>query len=213
MAAEPGIITNKYKGSICDLYVYTPHKLTYHLTNKRPTFTNNNYLSVAAAFTAEDYKSKSGMLIIEGNSIFNSYNDSLTGRCIIDGSSIRILDYVKNIDSLKSKIITNKESFFQQALLVYNKKPVKWNLKHGPDKLQRRALIEFNNQFSICESSTGVDIETFTLDLIKLGVKNAIYLDMGGWSEGWYKSVDGKQIGIGGKNASKSQINWLYLSE
>ena len=211
--ANPGIITNSYKGTGYDLYVYTPNKLNYHLTNKRPEFTPNNYLSVAGAFTDSDLKSTSGTLIIDGKTIFKNNNPKLSGGCIIGNNSIKIIDKTNNIDSLIKSVSYNHESYFQQALLVYKNKSIVWNLKHGNLKVQRRALIEFNNQFSICESSGGVDVETFTLDLIKLGVKNAIYLDMGGWSEGWYKSVDGKQIRIGGENNSKSQINWLYLSK
>ena len=196
------------------MYVYTPNKLNYHLTNKRPEFNPNNYLSVAAAFTAKDYISTSGLLILEGNTIFKLFHDSLTGGCIIGEKSIKIVTQIENIDSLKKSIITNRESYFQQALLVYKNKLIKWNQPNGDKKVQRRALIEFNNQFSICESSAGVDVETFTLDLIKLGVKNAIYLDMGGWSEGWYKSVDGKQIKIGDNFSSTLlQTNWIYLSE
>lgn len=210
---NPGIMVNSYPGNGYDLYVYTPNKLYYHLTNKRPGFNPNNYLSVAAAFTDSDLISTSGKLIIDGETIFKNNNPTLSGGCIIGNNSIKIIDKTNNIDSLIKSVSNNHESYFQQALLVYKNKSIVWNLDHGDLKVQRRALIEFNNQFSICESSGGVDVETFTLDLIKLGVKNAIYLDMGGWSEGWYKSVDGKQISIGGKNASKSQINWLYLSK
>lgn len=193
--------------------VYTPNKLKYHLTNKRPENTPSNYLSVAAAFTDKDLKSTTGKLIIDGETIFKNNNPKLSGGCIIGNNSIKIIDKTNNIDSLGKSVLNNHESYFQQALLVYNNKSIVWNLPNAELKIKRRALIEFNNQFSICESDGGLDIKRFQVALINIGVKNAIYLDMGSWSEGWYKSVDGKQISIGGNNASKSQINWLYLSE
>jgi len=212
--AEPGIITQSYDGGVCKILVYTPNKLKFNLTNKRPENTPNNYLSVAAAFTDKDLKSTTGKLIIDGETIFKNNNPKLSGGCIIGNNSIKIIDKTNNIDSLSKAVFNNHESYFQQALIVYNNKGIVWNLPNGDLKVKRRALIEFNNQFSICESASSLDIKKFQEALIDIGVKNAIYLDMGSWSEGWYKSVDAKQIKIGDNFSSTHlQTNWIYLSE
>jgi hypothetical protein len=50
--------------------------------------------------------------------------------------------------------------------------------------------------------------------LISNNIKNAIYLDMGTYSEGWYKNDDGKinTIGEDMKNTDK-QSNWIVYEK
>jgi hypothetical protein len=210
--ADPGIITTCYSNEFCKLFVYTPNKLNFHLTNKKPPYIDNIYFSTAAALTLDYNGNICGLFIVDGNEV-SPDNEKYTGGCIITNESIEIIN--NNVFDLdyKNSVIKNKGSYFENALLIDKCNPIEWNLPNGDQPRQRRAIIEINDKFSICESNNAIDIKTFQKALIKIGVENAIYTDMGGWSDGWYKSIDGKQVKIGEVSEfTKFQTNWLYLS-
>jgi hypothetical protein len=79
---------------------------------------------------------------------------------------------------------------------------------------QRRALVELAGQrFVVVESmSDSLTMQQFGEDLLELGAYNALYLDMGDWDEGWYKT--GKQVVKLGHRRTETgrQSNWLVLT-
>jgi hypothetical protein len=52
-------------------------------------------------------------------------------------------------------------------------------------KLHMRVIAKIENETFIIESDSNIESEIFISTLIKMGVSDAIYLDMGSWSEGW----------------------------
>ncbi|MBP6611602.1 MAG: hypothetical protein KA206_11025 [Paludibacter sp.] len=45
--------------------------------------------------------------------------------------------------------------------------------------------------------------------MVDADVKNALYLDMRGWSEGWYKITNDEKMVIGeGMTSTDRQTNW-----
>lgn len=59
---------------------------------------------------------------------------------------------------------------------------------------QFRALCDRNNQLCIIESAGPVQFGTFISSLLSLGVSEALYLDMGGWSFSWYRDKNGEVV-------------------
>ena len=114
------------------------------------------------------------------------------------------MDYVKT--AKKDKI-----SFFQQVLLIKNKQIIPCVLWKD-SKNYRRALVEMDHLFSVVESKIPMSIKEFQAQLIAINAENALCLDMGAWSEGWYKDGAAQQIKIG-QDFSKTaqQSSWLVL--
>ena len=133
-------------------------------------------------------------------------------RCIIAENSINIESSKVINDSLLQNVIVQKKSLFQQTLLLKNGEIIDCNL-FGSNSNLRRALIEFeDNTFFVAESSRNVTITEFQKALKEIGAMDAINLDMGSWSEGWYKNFDGSiKIGENFLNTHR-QTNWIIYS-
>ena len=67
-----------------------------------------------------------------------------------------------------------------------------------------------DNSFCICQSKERLTIQDFQKALVDAGVENAVYLDMGGWSEGWYKNAYDEKMVIGeGMTSTDKQTHLL----
>jgi len=209
----PHVDIENADGGICTINLYHPNGLTIRLSHIRPDFTPENYLCVPGAYTTMDTQID-GLYIQEGNVISETLNNKLTGACILSKDSIQILSSEEINDQLLNQIKQSKKSFFQQSLLVKNNQIVPCDLFHGKENL-RRALIEFkDNHYLIGESQTRVTISDFQESLVKIGAINAVNLDMGTWSEGWYKNHSGEKITVGEKMYSTNkQTNWIIYTK
>ena len=80
---------------------------------------------------------------------------------------------------------------FCQSLLFHNNKQFKGCFK--PNKFnQYRALCEIDGRLCVVDCAQSLSFGSFMEGLRKLGVKNAIYCDMGyGWNYSWYRKDDG----------------------
>jgi len=197
-----------FKNNNYSLTIFKPNGLNIRLASKRPSVCEHNYFCVAAAFTSKT-TTIDGLFIERGKKVATSKLDILNGTCVLKNDRLKILKSSSLTESLISEIENGKFSLFQQVLLVYDSKIVDCEL-FGSSKFMRRALIQFNNSFSVCQSNEALTIKDFQTALVQLGVTNAMYLDMGGWSEGWYKNAKGQQVIIGeGMNSTAKQTNWL----
>ena len=210
---KPNVIVENADGGNCTISLYHPFGLTIHLRHLRPDFTPENYLCVPGAYTSIDTQID-GLYIEEGIGINETINNKLTGACILSSDSIQFLGFEEINSQLISQIKLSKKSMFQQSLLVKNKQIVPCDLFHSKKNL-RRALIQFkDNYFLIGESQRRVTISDFQEALVKIGAINAINLDMGTWSEGWYKNQTGEKITVGEKMYStKRQMNWIIYTK
>ena len=204
-----------------DLTFFDSSNFAIKLFSKRPDKQNNKFvLSIPAAFTdapMNNHNLIDGCFIEKGIKISNDYNEDLSGTCVISNNKPIIYES-KNLPQVSKTALANKSSLFQQFLLVFNNKTIS-NIKFenkpsSKSKLIRRALTEIDNHFYIVESKAKYSIIDFQKLLISNNIKNAIYLDMGTYSEGWYKNDDGKinTIGEDMKNTDK-QSNWIVYEK
>ena len=105
-------------------------------------------------------------------------------------------------------------SGFSQVMLVYEGKACSIHSNANPRKLAlRRALCELNGELYIIDSKREVTMNKFVEFLISEGVKNALYMDMGGMKHSLYKKYnDGDWIEIHPANAkTKYCTNYLVF--
>ena len=212
---SPNIIVQEIGEDSSKIYLYKPIHLNTQLYHIRPEKTNEEFfLCVPAAYTTKDNKID-GIFIEDGVKLSNivNTNKDLNGICIVSNDGIEIKRLEEVNDALITQIVNQKKSAFQQTLLVRNNTIVQvtaWQNRI----FKRRAIIQFDECFCIGESQYAVTIRDFQETLVKTGAKNAIYLDMGTWSEGWYKNHLGERIVIG-ENMSNThrQTNWIVYKK
>ena len=169
-------------------------------------------MCVPAAFTTVDNQIDG--LFIENGVVKNStINKKLNGVCILANDGIKIINFQDWKPDLIDQAKSDKSSVFQQQLLVEKGEIVPCNLFGNHENI-RRSLIQFSDFYCIGESHRRTTLKEFQESLKSIGAVNAIHLDMGTWSEGWYKNHLGekKQIGENMTNTQK-QTNWLFYKK
>ena len=96
----------------------------------------------------------------------------------------------KDVELLDSAL-QNKGVFFMQKHVLCDGEKGVMNLTRNTIY---RVLAEYNDNLCIIQSATPMVYQNFVEGLVELGVKNAIYLDMGGWSYSWYRNNDDQLI-------------------
>jgi len=194
-----------------NITLYLPIGLHIHLSEKRPDTLPTNYLCVPGAYTSISTQIE-GLYINEGLVVSPIIDTKLTGACILGNESIKIIDFKEFTPEVIEATKTDHKSLFQQSLLVKNGQIVPCDL-FGSKKNLRRAMIQFKDTYCVGESSIPVTIDEFQESLIKIGAINAVNLDMGTWSEGWYMTPAGGKVRIGEKMYSTHrQTNWIVYS-
>lgn len=74
---------------------------------------------------------------------------------------------------------------------------------------QYRALCELNDKLCVIQSDESVKYREFVDMLKETGVKNALYLDMGGWNHSWYRKWESAKPIYINNNPHKHYTNWL----
>lgn len=191
-----------------DIILFKPVGLEISITKTRPQLSNDNFLIVPAAYTTLS-TGIDGLYYINGVEMNSIANSALKGTCLISGSGISIIDFDSIRYDIKAKIKQDKSSMFQQTLLIRNSEVVP-DAIFGNKKNIRRALIQLKDGYCVCQSDKPITISDFRQSLTQIGVLNAVNLDMGTWSEGWYINQFNEKIKIGEffTNTSK-QTNWL----
>ena len=99
---------------------------------------------------------------------------------------------------------------FCQSLLFHNGKQFKGCFK--PERAnQYRALCEIGGKLCIVDGARSLPFGSFMEGLRKLGVRNAVYCDMGyGWNYSWYRTTEGsvKEIFT---NPGQYTTNWVVF--
>jgi hypothetical protein len=204
------------------LYIYRlPERCTPQLTQKRPSRTDSTIsLCVAAAFTRLDNGNIDGLFAVNGN-VSGTVSKRLGGGCLLYPGKPMVKMLGTRDGTLltqgwiDSAIIKTKASFFQQLQLVRDKQA----LRYGKDVslFQRRAFVEFTNSLAfpaVVESESELTLQQFADALAAMKIHNALYLDMGGWDEGWIRTTDGEQKTIGLiRSQTARQCNWLVFKK
>ncbi|WP_201982218.1 hypothetical protein [Hymenobacter rubidus] len=193
--------------------LFYPQGLAVRVMTVRPDVADGRYqLSVAAAYTDLDTGQPLDLLVSNGrlrqaraqvgflDGVLTLLGDSLTIARIPMGQSPPLAEL--------ERVGSHRGTVLLQELLVFEGR----NLRAaGGAVFQRRALVELaGRRFVVVEStSDAMTMQQFADDLLELGARNTLYLDMGGWDEGWYKT--GPQVvKLGHRRTDTArQSNWL----
>ncbi len=174
-------------------------------------------LSVAAAFTGDDLITVCGDHVEKGL-LFKGYDDvTATGHLLSVGGRVKILSN----DSLRQSIdeaIREKGCLFQQCYIVENgvsqvNRIPQAILDRRAHIIYRAACVMRNGAFAVVQGIDDQYPEEFVQGLVDMGVQDALYLDMGTWAYGWYRtSCGGPVTELSERFANTAhQSNWLYF--
>jgi len=206
-------ITQYVNNDTIILLVYRPINCKVKFTTSRPDSNNTKIkLSVAAAFTAPNLKSIMGNYIINGK-VRTGKKFNSTGYAAIVNNKVIIKPSTEKLNHYKNIAIKKRGYLFQQMLLVQDSTLVPCKI-FGKKATYRRALVIIDDTPCIIESEVRLSIDDFSNSLIRMGIKQALCLDMGTWSKGWIRKEENNYIPIGKLTSStKDQTNWLIFTE
>lgn len=172
-------------------------------------------LCIPAAFTNLSNDKIDGAYAVSGKTgNEKAVNTGLGGVLMIDKGHCRMFQSGKGKllnDSLLGLVRKDGASFFQQIQCIQNGKASSFK----DQKVFQRRGIAMMKDGSVCvvESKTAVTLAVFSQDLVKLGVQNLMYTDMGAWDEGWYRDPASHQVVVIGKDLSQTarQSNWVVF--
>ena len=95
---------------------------------------------------------------------------------------------------------------FAQNMIIHNFEEQPLFRKNS---FQYRALCELDGKLCIIQSKESVKYRDFVDMLMAVGVKNALYLDMGGWNHSWYRKWENSKPSYIHNNPHKYYTNWL----
>lgn len=196
------------------LVFYKPHFCKVNLTFERPDSLNDKTaLSVACIFTAGNFKDVVGDYVLNGQYKHNR-RDRETGLCYMDKDTI-IVDTLTLEKSLyyRDMAVRNNASYFQQMLLLKGGDTLECTIFRRQKPTFRRCLALYRGRGVVVESVNRLSFEDFANALKQAGIKEAIYLDMGTWSDGFVRLEDKTIYSIGHlKYNTKHQTNWLQYT-
>lgn len=190
---------------------YVPENAHYHFQRVKPDSNNTDLLmSVVAAFTSKAPEHIVGTSVSNGKKRIYP-TDAETAYCLIVGEEVKIESMSANHKSAIETAVKQKGDYFQQMHLVEDAEAKTCEIFKNRATF-RRALAQKEGETHLIESLDRMTIEDFTNTLISFGYEQAIYLDMGSWSEGWYRNEDNEIIRIGNNwKSSHLQTNWLVI--
>lgn len=201
-----------------DLVFYLPENAYACITNQRPLKHDTSTVFVcAAAFTLLENDAIDGLFIDSGDVKVKWVNHSLGGGIVIpekssnSAATIFGTDMGNALDSMFIDSVAGMHaSFFQQIQLVRDGQALRFQKEFS--KFQRRALCIWHGELVVVESKTACTMQKFANVLKSCGIQNALYVDMGSWDEGWYRTQQGEQVTIVlMRNETDRQSNWFVF--
>ncbi|MBO7055050.1 MAG: hypothetical protein J6W37_06675 [Bacteroidales bacterium] len=164
------------------LSIFIPHNLIPSLCVGQPSKQDSSLMMCAqAADIRADNKKIVGAFVLKGKPI--AWGLSKHGYCAIINDTVIV---GRSENSPLFEMATEKQGyFFRQYALVDSCRLVENNLKN---KALRKALCQRCGETFIATSANDESMHDFSLALVDLGVENAIALDGGKFSFGWYVS-------------------------
>ncbi len=175
-------------------------------------------LCVEAAFTGEllkDFKSTNigGDYVINGT-LHKGYKCKANTGFLYADKSVFTISSSEHCPEWIEKAKKNNGVLFQQILIIQNGKDVYRGTPIKPitRNVYRAACIMNDGNFAVIQSEKAIPLKDFINSLIKLGVSDALYLDMGkGWNYGWYRSTECEAPTMLFDYRSPYQTNWLLI--
>jgi hypothetical protein len=188
-------------------YPLNNYKVDFRLV--RPSVQDRTIqLCIPAAFTSQDNKPE-GLIFLNGVNKYKYRSTNGSGALFISLGECEILS-IEAANDLAQNPKNNFFSLFQQYQLIRNGRS--YENPFSKRKLQMRVIAFLNKKIFIIESKNQVESEKFITHLLDIGVTEALYLDMGSWSEGWYRSENDVIVKIGlNRQNTHRQTNWLLF--
>ena len=190
---------------------YIPENAQYHFQRVKPDSNNTDLLmSVVAAFTSKAPEHIVGASVSNGKKRIYP-TDAETAYCLIVGEEVKIEALDSNHKLAIERAVKEKGDYFQQMHLIENSEAKPCEIFKNRATF-RRALAQKEWETHLIESLDRMTIEDFTNTLIFFGYQQAIYLDMGSWSEGWFRNSENQIVRTGNNwKSSHLQTNWLVI--
>lgn len=194
------------------LKLYFPHYSKIDLVcGKMPLKSNDSVIMVCAAAYTHEYLTNFSHSNIEGYHVSSGKlypgckPEAARGGFVFYNGAPKFI-YNDWFDELK-KASHNGGCGFAQDMMIHDGEIV----DHARSKAsigEFRALCLVDGRIAIVDTKGRQSFELFITRLMKLGVKEAIYLDMGGWKHSWYRDAQGNAIDIY-PNPYKYATNWI----
>ena len=114
----------------------------------------------------------------------------------------------KRIEAIKDAAASAGSGFMQFGLIKDNEAVMNFD---RPRARCYRTLAELNGSLCIIDSVKMLHFDEFMDELDRLGVTNAVYMDMGaGWNYSWYRKASGKVVTLFGLPVPWSH-NWIVF--
>lgn len=191
-------------------------QLEYVVETPPATSDSTIMLSMAASFTGQRMKVFKHSNICGtylADSVVYNKNSGITTN--IDASFAYWNDsayFAKGKDwDLLDSALKNNGVFFMQKHVLCNGERGQMNLTKSTIY---RVLAKYNDKLCVIQNTQPMAYLSFVDELQEIGIRDAIYLDMGGWKYSWYRNDDGKVIEIfPTSNDTNYQTNWIVFKK
>lgn len=162
-------------------------------------------MTMAAAFTTKDY-SVLGEHVSSGKKLGKGRGGRTTGTFLwYDGKPHFI--YKDDGSEMAKTATSGKSCGFQQEMMIHADTIVPHE-RPDDNVHEFRALCLIGDYVTVVNSKDRIPFGDFINRIHKVGASEAIYLDMGGWSYGWYRDADDNVKSFSGSPNPKA-TNWL----
>lgn len=195
-----------------NFYIFFPNYKTIELAfDERPSKNEDDIIFCAGAlFHQERTLDFSHMNLVGDHTCNGEYfegydHDEMSAFTYCDGEIEFSFD---NADDAIKKACEKGGVGFEQFMLIKDGKPARF-------KFSRyrcfRTMTVINGRLCIIDNKKQMFLEDFRNEVIKLGVKDAIYMDMGsGWNYSWIRGTDGDVENMFNIPVPYSQ-NWIVF--
>lgn len=171
-------------------------------------------LSVPGTYTSPT-DTVEGYVVLDGKIVQQKERQGWDGAVIFKSGGIEIRQTNGGRTLTKDALATlaaEGASLIQVHLLV--KDGVSQHFKEQTPTLRRALAVMKDGGPAVIESRDFLDLNAFAALLMELGARDAVNLDMGSWSAGWYRGTDGRSVPIGYPHENaKRQTNWIVMTE
>lgn len=174
-------------------------------------------LRVAAAFTGKDLRTVCGDHVVAGE-LQRGYDDeTCTGHLLAIGTQVSIRPN-SDLDASVTAAVQGGGYLFQQCLIVEDGaghvERIPQAIRDREAHIIYRAACTMNDgSFAVIQGMDEMYCHEFVDGLVKLGVQQALYLDMGTWAYGWHREFNGDPIVELAPRFGNTryQTNWLIV--
>ena len=211
---------NSYVYETEDLYLIFPqYDHIEHVVKDRPSSSNKDITFCSGAAFVANYDMAFSHGNIIGDHVENGeYNAGrpISSDVIADYGAFTFYDGAGHIstdgspmDDLEKAALEGGDGFMQYQI-ISDYQPIHFITE---EFRYFRALTEINGRICIVDSSVPLNLNDFIVKVQKLGVKDALMMDVGfGWNHSWYRNNNGSVVNLFGISIPFSN-NWIVFKK